>query len=372
MHVPFLDLRGQYREIRLEVMTALEEVCNEQAFVLGPRVGDLERALARYLATPHAVGVASGSDALVLSLMALGVGPGDEVITTPFTFFATAGAVSRVGARPVFVDIDPDTFMIDASLIEAAITPRTKAIIPVHLFGQCARMEEIADIAGRHNLHIVEDACQAIGAMRQEIHAGRFGHAGCFSFFPSKNLGAFGDGGLVTTGDVAVWDTLCALRVHGGLSDYEHERVGINSRLDALQAAVLLVKLSHLDKWTEKRRRNATRYERLFEEVELAETVVLPKTDEGNYHVFNQFTVRVERRDELGRFLKARGVGTKVYYPVPLHLQKCYRQLGYQSGSLPVAEQASRDVLSLPIYPELTDEQLDYVVESITAFYWNT
>lgn len=369
MHVPFLDLKQQYRQIRVEVMAAIEEVCNEQAFVLGPRVGDLERALARYLEVPHAVGVASGSDALVLSLMALEIGPGDEVITTPFTFFATAGAVSRVGARPVFVDIDPHTLMIDPPLMEAALTPRTRAIIPVHLFGQCARMEQITDIAGRHNVRIVEDACQAIGAMRQDVHAGRFGDTGCFSFFPSKNLGGFGDGGLITTGDVGIWDTLCALRVHGSLSDYEHERVGLNSRLDALQAAILLVKLPHLNKWAEQRRRNATRYERLFEEAELTEKVLLPTTDAGNYHVFNQFTVRVERRDELGRFLKARGVGTKVYYPVPLHLQKCYRELGYQAGSLPVAEQAARDVLSLPIYPELTDEQLDYVVDSIAAFY---
>lgn len=369
MNVPLLDLKAQYRSIRSEILAALETTCEEQGFVLGPRVAALEQALAKYVGSAHAVGVASGSDALLLSLMALGVKAGDEVITVPFTFFATAGSISRLGARPVFVDIEADTFAMDPGLIEQAITPRTKAIIPVHLFGQCADMEAINEIAGRRGLRVVEDACQAIGAARHNVRAGALGDVGCFSFFPSKNLGGFGDGGMVTTKDKGLAESIAMLRVHGSKVRYLHEVVGINSRLDALQAAVLLVKLKYLDQWTEGRRKNAARYEQLFKEAGLDERVRLPKTQAGNYHVFNQFTIRAQKRDELRAYLKDKGVGTEVYYPLPMHLQNCYRSLGYHKGAFPVSERASEEVLSLPIYAELTDTQLSYVVETIMEFY---
>lgn len=369
MNVPLLDLKAQFREIRKEVMAAVEAVCEEQGFVLGPRVVELERALAGYVGTTHAVGVASGSDALLLSLMAVGVGPGDEVITVPFTFFATVSAISRLGAKPVFVDISPDSFNLDPAQIEKKITARTKAVIPVHLFGQCAEMEAINEIAKRKRFKVVEDACQAIGAARNGVQAGALGDMGCFSFFPSKNLGGFGDGGLITTNDRTLSDTVAMLRVHGSRARYVHELVGINSRLDALQAAVLTVKLKHLDRWTEGRRRNATRYERLFEDAKLLERVTLPKTEAGNFHVFNQFTIRAQKRDELKAHLKDKGVGTEIYYPVPMHLQNCFKELGCQKGSLPVSERAAEEVLSLPIYAELTDDQLAYVVDQLAAFY---
>lgn len=369
MNVPLLDLKAQFGEIRKEVMAAVETVCEEQGFVLGPRVVELERALAGYVGTTHAVGVASGSDALLLSLMAVGVGPGDEVITVPFTFFATVSAISRLGAKPVFVDISPDSFNLDPAQIEKKITARTKAVIPVHLFGQCAEMEAINEIAKRKRFKVVEDACQAIGAARNGVQAGALGDMGCFSFFPSKNLGGFGDGGLITTNDRTLSDTVAMLRVHGSRTRYVHELVGINSRLDALQAAVLTVKLKYLDRWTEGRRRNATRYERLFEDAKLLERVTLPKTEAGNFHVFNQFTIRAQKRDELKAHLKDKGVGTEIYYPVPMHLQNCFKELGCQKGSLPVSERAAEEVLSLPIYAELTDDQLAYVVDQIAAFY---
>jgi len=369
MNVPLLDLKAQFRDIKQEIMAVLETVCEEQGFVLGPRVVDLEQALAQYVGTPHAVGVASGSDALLLSLMAFGVGHDDEVMTVPFTFFATAGAVSRLGAKPVFVDIRPDTFNIDPTQIEQKITPRTKAIIPVHLFGQCAEMEAINEIAKRKRLAVIEDACQAIGAMQHGVRAGALGDTGCFSFFPSKNLGGFGDGGLITTNDAKLHDALAMLRVHGSRVRYVHEQVGINSRLDALQAAILRVKLAHLDRWTEGRRRNAARYERLFTEAKLLDRITLPVTQPGNFHVFNQYTIRAQRRDDLRSFLKERQVGTEIYYPIPMHLQECYRTLGHKKGDFPVSEQAAEEVVSLPVYAELTDEQLRYVVDSIRAFY---
>lgn len=369
MNVPLLDLKAQFGEIRKEVMAAVETVCEEQGFVLGPRVVELERALAGYVGTTHAVGVASGSDALLLSLMAVGVGPGDEVITVPFTFFATVSAISRLGAKPVFVDISPDSFNLDPAQIEKKITDRTKAVIPVHLFGQCAEMEAINEIAKHKRFKVVEDACQAIGAARNGVQAGALGDMGCFSFFPSKNLGGFGDGGLITTNDRTLSDTVAMLRVHGSRTRYVHELVGINSRLDALQAAVLTVKLKYLDRWTEGRRRNATRYERLFEDAKLLERVTLPKTEAGNFHVFNQFTIRAQKRDELKAHLKDKGIGTEIYYPVPMHLQNCFKELGCQKGSLPVSERAAEEVLSLPIYAELADDQLAYVVDQIAAFY---
>lgn len=369
MKVPLLDLKAQYRVIRKDLMAAIETVCEEQGFILGPRVADLEQAVAGYVGAAHAVGVASGSDALLLSLMAIGVGPGDEVMTVPFTFFATAGSISRLGARPLFVDIRPDTFNMDPTQIERRMTPRTKAIIPVHLFGQCAEMDAIGEIAGRHHVTVIEDACQAIGASRHGVRAGALGKAGCFSFFPTKNLGGFGDGGMVTTNDRELHERLAMLRVHGSRVRYVHEQVGINSRLDALQAAVLRVKLHYLDRWNEGRRRNAARYARLFEDAKLTEQVTLPNTGAGNGHVFNQFTIRVPKRDELRAYLGEQGVGTEVYYPIPMHLQDCYRGLGYRRGDFPVSEQASQDVLSLPVYAELSEEQLAYVVETVAAFF---
>ena len=369
MNVPLLDLKAQYRSIKSEVLAVMETVCDEQGFVLGPRVADFEKATAQYVGSRYAIGCASGSDALLLSLMAFGVKAGDEVITVPFTFFATAGAISRLGAKPVFVDIQPGTFNIDPGQIERAVTPRTKAIIPVHLFGQCADMPTINQIAGRKKLRVIEDACQAIGAAQQGRRACVLADVGCFSFFPTKNLGGFGDGGLLTTDDQALADALSMLRVHGSRVRYLHEAVGINSRLDALQAAILHVKLRCLDQWTEGRRRNAERYHRLFTQANLLDRVTLPPTAPGNFHVYNQYTVRVPKRDELRIFLKDKGVGSEVYYPLPMHLQNCYQDLGYQKGSFPLSERAAEEVLSLPIYAELTEEQQAYVVQLIGQFY---
>jgi dTDP-4-amino-4,6-dideoxygalactose transaminase len=369
MNIPLLDLKAQYQTIRREVLMAIESTCDEQGFILGPRVGALEKAVAAYVGSKAAVGVASGSDALLLSLMALGVKAGDEVITVPFTFFATAGAISRLGAIPVFVDIRPDTFNMDPALIEPAITPRTKAIIPVHLFGQCADMRAIMAIAKRHKLAVIEDACQAIGAARNGVRAGVLGDLACFSFFPSKNLGGFGDGGMVTANDRALADAVAMLRVHGSRVRYVHEAIGINSRLDALQAAVLSVKLQYLDQWTEGRRRNAGRYEQLFTHAGLTNRITLPMVESVNHHVYNQYTVRVPKRDELRAHLKGKGIGTEVYYPLPMHLQNCYRNLGYQKGAFPVSERAAEEVLSVPIYAELSDAQLEYIVSCVTEFY---
>lgn len=369
MNIPLLDLKAQYLSLRSEILAAIEATCDEQGFILGPRVVAFEQAVSAYTGSAHAIGVASGSDALLLALMALGVKAGDEVITVPFTFFATAGAISRLGAKPVFIDIGPDSFNMDPSLLERAMTGRTKAIIPVHLFGQCADMEGINEIARRRKIGVIEDACQAIGAGRNGRRAGVLGDLACFSFFPSKNLGGFGDAGMVTTNDKALAQSIAMLRVHGSRVRYVHEAIGINSRLDALQAAVLLVKLKRLDQWAEGRRRNAARYERLFAEAQLPDRVTLPVLDAGNFHVFNQFTLRVQRRDELRSYLKDQGVGTEVYYPRPMHLQECYQDLGYQKGAFPQSERAAEEVLSIPIYAELTDEQLEYVVQTIAAFY---
>jgi dTDP-4-amino-4,6-dideoxygalactose transaminase len=369
MNIPLLDLKAQYQPIRSEILAAIESTCDEQGFILGPRVVALEEAVSAYVGSRAAVGVASGSDALLLSLMALGVKAGDEVITVPFTFFATAGAISRLGAKPVFVDIRPDTFNMDPGLIEPAMTARTKAIIPVHLFGQCVDMETIGEIAKRRGIGVIEDACQAIGAARGRSRAGVLGDLACFSFFPSKNLGGFGDGGMVTTNNKELADAVAMLRVHGSRVRYVHEAIGINSRLDALQAAVLSVKLKYLDQWAEGRRRNASRYRQLFTDAKLLDRVTLPVVEEPNHHVFNQFTVRVPKRDQLRAYLKDRGVGTEVYYPLPLHLQNCYRELGYQKGTFPISEQAAAEVLSLPIYAELAEDQLAYVVQSIAEFY---
>lgn len=367
--VPLLDLRAQFTSIREEILSAIEEVCDEQGFVLGSRVADFEEAMAKFVGTARAVGVASGSDALLLSLMVLGIGPGDEVITVPFTFFSTAGVISRLGAKPVFVDICDNTFNMDPTWVADRVTHKTKAIIPVHLFGQCANMESILAIAHEHGIPVVEDACQAIGAARRTARAGALGTLGCFSFFPSKNLGGFGDGGLITTNDITLAERLMELRVHGSRSEYHHHLIGINSRLDALQAAVLRVKLKYLDQWTESRRKNAARYEQLFREAGLLDRVKLPGVDPANYHVYNQFTIRVQDRDRLRAYLSANGIGNRIYYPVPLHLQECYRALGYREGQLPVSEQVAREVLSLPIYPELSLDQQHLVVETIRDFF---
>lgn len=369
MNVPLLDLEAQYHTIRAEVLEAIATVCDEQGFVLGPRVSAFEEAIAQYIGSTHAIGCASGSDALLLALMAIGVKAGDEVITVPFTFFATAGAISRLGAKPVFVDIQPDTFNIDPQQIERALTPRTKAIIPVHLFGQCADMTLINEIARRKKVKVIEDACQAIGAAQHGKRAGILGDSSCFSFFPTKNLGGFGDGGIITTNDRGLAEPMAMLRVHGSRIRYLHEAVGINSRLDALQAAVLHIKLKYLDQWTEGRRRNAARYQQLFTGAKLQDRVALPPTAPGNFHVYNQYTIRVQERDELRTFLKDKGVGTEVYYPLPMHLQNCYRDLGHQKGAFPASERAAEEVLSLPIYAEVTEAQQAYVVGMIAEFF---
>jgi dTDP-4-amino-4,6-dideoxygalactose transaminase len=367
--VPLLDLAAQYGPIRRDLLGALTRVCDSQRFILGPEVEALERELADYLKVPHAIGVSSGTDALLAALMALGVGPGDEVITSPFSFFATAGSIARVGARPVFVDIEPASCNIDPARIAAAITPRTRAIVPVHLFGQTADMDPIVDISVRAGLPIVEDAAQAIGARYRDRSAGAIGTLGCFSFYPTKNLGAFGDGGLVTTGDSALARTIRALRQHGGENKYQHDWVGGNFRLDALQAAVIRVKLPHLDDWSSARQRNARRYEKLFAAAGLSDVVTLPARAPDRTHIYNQFVVRAGNRNGLRAFLEAQGIGTDIYYPLPLHLQPCFRDLGYTAGDFPVSEAVSGDVLALPIYGELTEEQQMWVVEAIRLFH---
>jgi dTDP-4-amino-4,6-dideoxygalactose transaminase len=368
MNVPLLDLRAQFQTIRGEVMAAVERVFESQRFILGPEVEAFERDSAEYCQAKHAIGCGSGSDALLLALTALGVGPGDEVVTVAFTFFATASSITRLGARAVFVDISPDDFNIDPDLIERAITPRTKAIMPVHLFGQCAEMDAIHEVAERHNLPVIEDAAQAIGAEYYKKRAGAIGAIGCFSFFPSKNLGGAGEGGLMTTNDDHLAEKLRLLRVHGMQPKYYHQIVGINSRLDALQAAVLGVKLKYLDQWSEARRRNAEHYGRLFAEAGIEE-VAAPAVRQNRRHIFNQYTIRCSRRDDLMDFLTRSGVGSEIYYPAPLHLQECFAYLGYKPGDLPVTERASRECLSLPIYPELTEEMRRYVVGQIAEFY---
>ena len=369
VNVPLLDLKAQYRSIRTEIMAALESVCDEQAFILGARVADLEKDIQGYVGASHAVGVASGTDAILLALMACGVGPGDEVVTVPYTFFATAGSISRLGAKPVFVDIKPDTYNLDPALLESAVTPKTKAVMPVHLYGQCAEMEPILTVAARRKIPVIEDAAQAIGAARRGRQAGTLGQAGCFSFFPSKNLGGFGDGGMVTTNDQALADRVRMLRVHGSRVKYVHEVIGLNSRLDALQAAVLRIKLTHLEEWTKGRQRNAARYDSLFKDAGLLDRVTLPAVTAENRHVYNQYVVRVPQRDQLRTFLQEQGVGTEIYYPTPLHLQVCYKDLGYREGSFPQSERAAKETLALPIFAELTADQQAYVVETIKKFY---
>src|SRR5947209_2574922 len=370
MKVPLLDLQAQYETLRDELREAVLRVMDSQQFILGPDVNALEEEIESYTGAKHAIACASGSDALLLALMALGVKAGDEVITTPYSFFATAAAIARVGAHPVFVDIDPATYNIAAEKIEAAITERKRAILPVHLFGQCAEMSAIAQIGERYGIPIIEDAAQAIGAMDEGRQAGTVGAIGCFSFYPSKNLGAAGDAGSMTTNDDEIARRLRTLRVHGSETKYHHAMIGVNSRLDSLQAAVLRVKLPHLDTWSDARRANARRDDHLFRDAGLLEEIGLPSVRPNVRHIFNQYVIRIEeeRRDALREHLRQNDIGTDVYYPVPLHLQECFSYLGYREGDSPEAERAARETIALPIYPELTVEQQSYVVESILRF----
>ncbi len=376
--IPFFDLAVQFKSIEDEIRSVLDEVFQNQQFIMGPKVKVLEETIAQYCQTRYAIGVASGSDALLLSLMALGIGMGDEVLLPPFTFFATAGSVSRLGATPIFVDIDRETYNIDPSQIQEKITARTKAIIPVHLFGQCADMDPLLKISKERNLFVIEDAAQALGAeYRPQAEsrgrrAGQIGDLGCFSFYPTKNLGAFGDAGMVVTDNPDLADKVKLLRVHGSQPKYFHKSIGINSRLDTIQAAILLVKFKYLDKWTAERQKKAERYQALFQDLlSSIDGFRLPTVQNQNRHIFHQYVIRVPERDRLRQFLAQGGIGTDIYYPVPLHLQECYSFLKYRRGDLPNSEKASEEVLALPIYPELTEDQQCEVVNQIKAFYRN-
>ena len=366
--VPLLDLVAQYRPIRAEILEAVTRVCDSQRFILGPEVEALERELGAMIGVEHAVSMSSGTDALLAVLMALGVGPRHEVITPTFSFFATAGCVSRLGATPVFVDVDPVTLAADPAAVARAITPNTRAILPVHLFGLCADMTALQAVAAKAGVPVIEDAAQAIGSRIGDRQAGTFSLAGCFSFFPSKNLGAFGDGGLVTTNDAAFATELRLLRNHGAEPKYYHSRIGGNFRLDALQAAVLRVKAPHLAAWTDARRTNADDYRRLFKEYNLAGAVELPVEPAGYFHIYNQFSIQVDRRDALRDHLASRRIGTEIYYPVPFHRQECFAGLPSSSGTFPVADRAAARSLALPIYGELTTTQRRHVVASIAEF----
>ncbi len=387
MNVPLLDLQAQYATIKEKVHAAVDSVFETQRFILGTHVAALEEEIAKYCGVPYAVGVASGTDALLISLKALGVGPGDAVVTVPFTFFATAGTVVNLGARPVFVDIEAAGFEMDPDRLsdffsrECTVSPTSKktihklsnttikAIVPVHLYGQCVDMDEVLSIAQRYNVPVVEDACQAIGATYKSRNAGTMGDLGCFSFFPSKNLGGAGDGGMVITSSPQLAERVRLLRTHGAHQKYLHSIVGFNSRLDELQAAVLRVKLPYLQGWSNARRENAFRYGKDFQAAGLLSQITLPKVLPGRSHIFHQYVIRCERRDELQACLKAAGIGTEIYYPVPLHEQECFRPLGYAPADLPNARAAAVETLALPIYPELTDAQRRYVVDIIAGFY---
>ena len=368
MVIPLLDLQAQYATVRNQIREAIDRVCDSQQFILGPEVAALEEEVSAFCKARHAIGVSSGTDALLIALMAIGVSPGDEVITSSFSFFATAGVISRLGARPVFVDINRRSFNFDATDLESKISARCKAIMPVHLFGSCATMDPILAAAQKHGLAVVEDAAQSIGAKdNRNRFAGTMGSLGCFSFFPTKNLGAFGDAGMVVTQDDDLAEAVRVLRVHGGKPKYHHAVIGGNFRLDALQAAVLRVKLKYLAGWTEARRRNAGRYRSYFSEAGLVEQIGLPEDSAGD--IYNQFVIRCAKRDQLQEYLREQGVGTEVYYPIPLHLQKCFADLSYKEGDFPQAEATAREALALPIYPELTEAQQRYIVEEIKAFY---
>lgn len=364
MAVPLLDLKAQYATLKTDLDAAVHRVLESTRFIGGPEVSGLEEEVARYSQSRYAIGCASGTDALILALRALGVGPGDEVVTTAYSFFASAGTVVNVGATPVFVDIDPRTYNMDPHRLEAAITPRTKAVIAVHLYGQCCDLAAVKAVCDKHRLYLIEDAAQAIGSEWEGKRAGSVGDFGCFSFFPSKNLGGAGDGGMVTAQDETLAERVRLLREHGAKPKYYHAIVGTNSRLDALQAAILRVKLQHLDRWSEGRARNAALYDSLFEGTGIGR----PYHDPRTRHIYNQYVIRVNDRDGLRRHLTDRNVGHEVYYPVPLHLQQCFANLGYKAGDLPLSEAAARDTLALPIYPELTEEQIRYTAASVTEF----
>ncbi len=364
MQIPLLDLKAQYAGIKEDVLAKINEVLDSQRCIGGPLVEELEKAVAKASGCNCAVGVSSGTDALINSLMSLGIGPGDEVITTPFTFFATTGSIVRVGAKPVFVDIDPETYNIDPNLIEAVITERTKAIMPVHLYGQMADMDPIMQIAGQASLAVIEDAAQAISATYKGKKAGEMGTCGCFSFFPSKNLGGIGDGGMVVTNDEELYHQLFIMRNHGMEPKYHHRYIGGNFRLDPIQAAALLVKLPLLDKWSAARRKNAEYYDKKFK----GSIVKTPIISEDCVSIFNQYVIRVPKRDELFQHLQFSNIGCEIYYPVPMHLQECFTYLGKGQGSFPEAEKAAKEVLALPIYPELTDEMKDYVADTVLKF----
>lgn len=370
MFVPLLDLKEQNEALRPEIEAAIARVLDTNEFILGGEVALLEKELAVYCGSNHAIACASGSDAILLALMAFDVGPGDEVITTPYSFFATISSITRLGATPIFADIDPVHFNIEPEQIAEKITSRTKALEPVHLYGQCANMTAINEIAARSKIPVVEDAAQAIGAVFENRRAGSIGDVGCFSFYPSKNLGGMGDGGFLTTNDDDIARKLRALRVHGSETRYHHKYVGLNSRLDGFQGAILRAKLPHLHTWTEKRRANAERYNSLIDKFSLRQYLTPPTEHDGARHIYNQYVVRIEKgRDELREFLAAKGIGTDIYYPIPLHLQECFAYLGYKEGNFPIAESAARETLALPIYPELRDEQQEYVVSTIAEFF---
>ena len=371
MKVQLLDLEYQYKKIRKEVLREVTKVCDSQRYVLAENVKSLEEEIARFTGSKYAVGVASGSDALLIALMALGVGKGDKVITTPYTFFSTASSIARLGAEPVFVDIDHKTYNIDVNLVESALKKRkgVKAILPVHLYGQTADMKSLKSLGRKYGAKVIEDACQSIGAEFNGKGAGSMGDAGCFSFYPTKNLGGFGDGGMVSTNSKATRDKVLMLRGHGASHGYFHKVVGLNSRLDELQAAVLRVKLKYLNGWAEGRRKNAARYGDLFKKADLGGNLTVPFIEDGNTSVFNQYIVRVKKRDKLRQYLGEKGVGSNIYYPLSLHLQECFGYLGYKKGSMPESEKASKETLALPIYPELTSSEVRYVVSTIKDFY---
>jgi len=366
--VPLLDLQAQYRPLRAEILAAIERVCDSQRFIMGPEITALENEMASMLGIRHAIAVSSGTDALLLALMALDIKPGDEVITPTYSFFATAGAVARLGARPVLVDVEDTTFNLNPASLPAAITPRTKAIIPVHLFGQSAEMDPILDVARRAGVPVVEDAAQAIGASYKSRPVGGLGTFGCFSFFPSKNLGAFGDAGLLTTNDDGLAQKARLLRTHGMEPRYYHHLVGANFRMDALQAAILRVKAPHLAAWTERRRDNANRYRALFRSAGVLDRLTLPVEGPDRFHIYNQFVIRTADRDALKHHLESAGIGTEIYYPVPFHLQPCFAYLGYRAGDLPAAERAAKESLAIPIYSELTAAQQQTVVGAVAEF----
>jgi dTDP-4-amino-4,6-dideoxygalactose transaminase len=387
MNVPLLDLGAQYAAIKSDVDSAIADVMKSQHFILGPKVQECEKAIARYSSCSHGIGVSSGTDALLACLMAEGIGAGDEVITTPYTFFATAGSIARAGAKPVFVDIDPVTYNLNPSQIESKVTAKTRAIIPVHLYGQMADMGPIMEVAGHHRLVVIEDAAQAIGAEDKGRRAGSIGHYGCFSFFPSKNLGAAGDAGMVVTNDAGRAEKLMLVRAHGSKPKYYHKVVGGNFRLDALQAAIVSAKLPHLDGWTRARQQNVEKYTRFFAKsgLKIADSswpsrpgggrfgngspqVLLPKV-EGGRHIFNQYVIRVAQRNALKTFLETQSVATEIYYPVPMHTQECFSYLGHSMGDFPESESAANETLALPVYPELAEEQIRYVVECIQKFF---